>query len=134
MTQFSLPIDTVLGLDVAQDTIALHDLTTGKTLTLINQPEALRAGLLPFRDRQLAVCEATGGHEAKLLAVLSELSIPVHRADGGKINAFSRSLHLAKTDRLDAKTLALYGRERGATLSRASRSGTSSGPRGRLPT
>lgn len=118
MTQFPLPIDTVLGLDVAQDTIVLHDLTTGKTLTLINQSEALRTGLFPFRDRQLAVCEATGGHEAKLLAVLSELSMPVHRADGGKINAFSRSLHLAKTDRLDARTLALYGRERGSTLSR----------------
>lgn len=118
MTQFPLPIDTVLGLDVAQNTIALHDLGTGTTRTLPNQIEALRAGLLPFRDRQLAVCEATGGHETQLLLVLTELGVPVHRADGGKIHAFSRSLHLAKTDRLDARTLALYGRERGATLSR----------------
>lgn len=118
MTQFPLPIETVLGLDVAQKTIALYDLFTGKTQILLNQIEAIRACLLPLKGRQLAVCEATGGHEAKLLAVLGELGIPVHRADGAKVSAFSRSLRLAKTDQIDAQNLALYGRERGTTLSR----------------
>lgn len=118
MTHFPLPIETVLGLDVAQNTVTLHDLASGQTLTLDNQPDALLAGLAPFSDRQLAVCEATGGHEAVLLVVLAELGIAAHRADGGRINAFARSLHRAKTDRLDARTLALYGRERGANLPR----------------
>lgn len=116
MTHLPVPCETVLGLDVAQDSVTLHDLASRQTLTVANTDAALTAALLPFRDRQLAVCEATGGHEAVLLAVLLELGIPAHRADGGKINAFARSLHLAKTDRLDARTLALYGRERGATL------------------
>jgi transposase len=52
------------------------------------------------------------------LSVLLEIGVPAHRADGGKISAFARSLQWAKTDRLDARTLALYGRERGATLRR----------------
>lgn len=116
MTHLPVPCEAVLGLDVAQDSVTLHDLASRRTLTVANTDAALTAALLPFRDRQLAVCEATGGHEAVLLAVLLELGIPAHRADGGKINAFARSLHLAKTDRLDARTLALYGRERGATL------------------
>lgn len=118
MTHLPVSIEAVLGLDVAQDSVTLHDLLSRQTLTIANTHAALTAALLPFRDRKLAVCEATGGHEATLLTVLLELAIPAHRADGGKINAFARSLHLAKTDRLDARTLALYGRERGASLTR----------------
>lgn len=118
MSHISVPIEAVLGLDVAQDTVTLHDLVSRKTLTVGNTRAALTAALQSFRDRQLAVCEATGGHEAVLLSVLRELGIPAHRADGGKISAFARSLHLAKTDRLDARILALYGRERGASLMR----------------
>lgn len=118
MTHLPVPIEAVLGLDVAQESVTLHDLASGQTLTVANSHAALTAALEPFGERQLAVCEATGGHEAVLLCVLRELAIPAHRADGGRISAFARSLHMAKTDRLDARTLALYGRERGATLPR----------------
>jgi transposase len=118
MTHPCVPIEPVLGLDVARNSVTLHDLISRQTLTADNNRTALMAALAPFRERQLAVCEATGGHEAVLLDVLVALGIPAHRADGGKINAFARSLHLAKSDRLDARTLALYGRERGAMLER----------------
>lgn len=118
MTQLPVPIEAVLGFDVAQDSVTLHDLLGGRTLTVVNTHAALTAALQPFRNHRLAVCEATGGHEAVLLGVLFELAIPAHRADGGKISAFARSLRLAKTDRLDARMLAVYGRERGATLPR----------------
>jgi transposase len=118
MTHLPVPIEAVLGLDVAQDSVTLHDLASRRTLTVANSHAALTEALRPYRDRQLAVCEATGGHEAVLLCVLLELAIPAHRADGSRISAFARSLRLAKTDRLDARTLALYGRERGASLPR----------------
>lgn len=118
MSQLPVPIEAVLGLDVAQHSVTLHDLASGRTLTVANTHAALTAALRPFRDHQLAVCEATGGHEAVLLGVLFDLAIPAHRADGGRISAFARSLHMAKTDRLDARTLAIYGRERGAGLAR----------------
>ena len=99
MPQLPAPIETVLGLDVAQDSVTLHDLVTGRTVTVANTGEALLAALEPLRQRALAVCEATGGHETVLLGVLLALAIPAHRADGAKISAFARSLHLAKTDR-----------------------------------
>lgn len=111
-------IESVIGLDVAQKTVTLHDSQTDLTITIDNTLDALLMALLPLRDRVLAICEATGGHEDPLLATLISLGIPVHRGDGAKISAFARSLGRAKTDRLDARMLALYGAERGETLSR----------------
>jgi transposase len=119
MTQLHAPIEAVLGLDVAHKTVTLHDLVTGKTWTVANSRQALTSTLQPFQgSRQLAVCEATGGYEAVLLDVLLQLAIPVHRCHGGRFNAFARSHKSAKTDRLDARILALYGQERGTTLTR----------------
>ena len=111
-------IETVVGADVSRDSVILFDLPSGRTLSVANERQALRAAFLPLRGRQLVVCEATGGYEALLLEVLTSLAIPAHRGDGGKINAFARSFHLGKSDRLDARTLAHYGRERGAQLAR----------------
>ncbi len=111
-------IESAIGLDVAQKTVTLYDSVTERTLTIDNTPEALLEALAPLRGRALAVCEATGGHEDRLLAALASLAIPVHRGDGGKISAFAKSLGRAKTDTIDARMLALYGLERGQTLSR----------------
>lgn len=111
-------IESVIGLDVAKDTVTLHDRLTGITITVPNTPDALLDALTPYRDRRLAVCEATGGYEDRVLAVLAGLGIPAHRGDGGKISAFARSLRRAKTDRIDAGMLAQYGAERGDTLPR----------------
>jgi transposase len=111
-------IESVIGLDVAKETVTLHDGQTGATLTVENTLEALLEVLSPLKDRALAVLEATGGYEDHLLAALVSLAIPAHRGDGGKISAFARSLGRAKTDAIDARMLALYGAERGKTLSR----------------
>lgn len=118
MPKTSGRIESVIGLDVAKETVTLHDHLTGQTTTVANTPQALLDALAPFRDRQLAVCEATGGHEDQLMAVLAALAIPAHRGDGGRISAFARSLRRAKTDRLDAMMLAQYGVERGESLQR----------------
>ncbi len=118
MTPLSPRIESVLGLDVAKDTVTLHDLESGTTATIANTRDALLAALAPFTNRALAVCEATGGHEDALLAALLTLAIPAHRADGARISRFARSWRQAKTDRLDAEVLALYGRERGHHLPR----------------
>jgi transposase len=118
MPKTSPRIESVIGLDVARKTVTLHDLMTGRTITLDNTLQALLDGLAPFRTSELAVLEATGGHEDRLLAALASLAIPAHRGDGGRISAFARSLGRAKTDRIDARMLALYGAERGQTLAR----------------
>lgn len=118
MPKTATRIESVIGLDVAKETVTLHDRLTGRTVTIANRAEALCDALAPLQDRALAVLEATGGYEDAALAVLASLAIPAHRGDGGKISAFARSLGRAKTDRLDARMLALYGAERGAGLAR----------------
>lgn len=65
------------------------------------------------------VLEPTGGYELKLLLILCEQHFIVHRAHTRKVKNFIRSLgNQAKTDRLDAKSLCLYGLERSSSLER----------------
>jgi transposase len=119
MTRSTDEIQTALGFDVSQDSVTLSDRPTGQILTIANETDALRAALEPLRDRDLAVCEATGGHEDRLLSVLHDLGIPAHRADAAKVKAYIRSFgKRAKTDAIDARWLARYALDRGSTLAR----------------
>lgn len=121
MVTNDLKIQSVLGLDVSCDSVTFYDSLTGQTLTVANRHDELRAALEPFagRDGLTAVCEATGGYEDELLAVLTALAICAHRADAARVKAYIRSFgKRAKTDAVDARWLARYGQERGATLAK----------------
>jgi transposase len=57
------------------------------------------------------VVEATGGYEGALIAALQEAEVLVARVNPRQVRDFARSLgRLAKTDALDARVLAAYGR------------------------
>jgi transposase len=119
MTRYADEIQNALGLDVSKDSVTLFDSQTAQTLTIANDIEALTAALEPLRDRDLAVCEATGGHEDKLLSVLHDLGIVAHRADAAKVKAYIRSFgKRAKTDPIDARWLARYAIDRAPVLMR----------------
>lgn len=63
--------------------------------------------------KSLSIIETTGGYELELLYTLCSNKFAVHRADTRKVKSFIRSYgNSAKTDKLDAKALALYGSER----------------------
>jgi transposase len=65
----------------------------------------------------LCVLEVTGGYEMRLLLSLCKEGFSVHRAPGRKVKNFIRSYgNEAKTDAIDAKTLARYGSERYESL------------------
>lgn len=108
----------LVGIDVAKASVVIYDQITDTYSTVANTLDDLIGALTPLAHRDLAVCEATGGHEDNLLAALHSLGIPLHRADGGRLSAYARSLRRAKTDRIDAKMLARYGLERGPALQR----------------
>jgi transposase len=112
----------VLGCDVSQDSVVIRDSVSGSCRSVANTAAALRralAELVPGAGDVLVVCEATGGHEATLLAVAWEAGMPIHRADPRKVHAFLRSLRSAgKSDPIDAEGLARYGLERGDRLAR----------------
>jgi transposase len=65
----------------------------------------------------LCILETTGGYEMKVLLTLCDKQYAVHRANTRKVKHFIRSYgNSAKTDALDAKGLARYGKERSADL------------------
>ena len=67
----------------------------------------------------LCILETTGGYEMRLLLTLCAAGFAVHRANTRKVKHFIRSYgNDAKTDKLDTRSLALYGYERGARLER----------------
>jgi len=106
-----------IGCDVAKTSIVVFDSRDGRTLTIPNRPRDLSAYAERLDPQCLVVCEATGGHEAALLAALTAAGIPAHRADARKVKSFIRSFGtLGKTDAIDAKALARYGQERHTQL------------------
>jgi transposase len=70
---------------------------------------AVCARLAPLKPA-LVVLEATGGLEAALAAALALAEIPVAVVNPRQVRDFARALgRLAKTDAIDAATLALFG-------------------------
>ena len=108
-----------LGCDVGKRQIVVFDSADGGISVIDNRPDALARLAGTLDDSCLVVCEATGGHEVGLIAALAAAGIPAHRADARKVKAFIRSFGtLAKTDAIDARALARYGRERHRELAR----------------
>jgi transposase len=102
-----------VGCDVGKRHIVVFDSASGKTQQIENKRRAIAALARSLDKDCLALCEATGGHEAALLEALAEAGIPAHRADARKVKAFIRSWGtLGKSDSIDARALARYGAER----------------------
>jgi transposase len=97
----------------------VFDAVTGRSRSIANEPQALSDFASSLEATCFVVCEATGGYEGALLAALLAAGVPVHRADARKVKAFIRSFGtLGKTDAIDAKALARYGKDRCAELPR----------------
>lgn len=59
----------------------------------------------------LLICEASGGYEKNVVNVLNTAGYCVHVAHANRVRAFAKSKGwLAKTDKIDAKTISDYGR------------------------
>jgi transposase len=115
MTKTTTPVARVIGCDVGKTTIVVCD--EDRIRTIDNDPQALAGFVSTLDPGCLIVCEATGGYEGALLTAALAAGVRIHRADARKVKAFIRSLGtLGKTDAIDAKALARYGRERHAGL------------------
>jgi transposase len=108
-----------IGCDVGKRHIVVFDSAAAKTVQIENKRRALAAFARSLDRDCLALCEATGGHEAALLEALAAAGVPAHRADARKVKAFIRSSGtLGKSDGIDARALARYGAERHGHLRR----------------
>jgi transposase len=110
----------VVAFEIAKDTLTVHVLPGGEQHTLANKPKTIRKLLLREMRRNaeaelgrlLVICEATGRYDRHVLEIGVELGLALHRAHGSRVRDFARYKGFgAKTDRVDAHVLALYGLE-----------------------
>jgi len=102
---------TFVGIDVSKQRWDVCVLPAGQTAKLAADAkgvDSLRELLRPC-GRCLVVVEATGGYERRLVAELIDAGHDVARVNPRQVRDFARSLgQLAKTDRIDARVLALF--------------------------
>lgn len=104
---------TFIGIDVAKDSLALFIDSSNQHLDCLNQPKELHklAKKLLKLHPALIVLEATGGYENAAVSVFQQFDLPVAVVFPKRVRQFALGLGLiAKTDEIDARVLAYYGR------------------------
>ena len=109
-----------IGIDIGKFNFVVSEHGLKKAQEYNNDTTGIKTFIKDFKKsliEGLCILETTGGYERRLLLTLCEQGFKVHRADTRKIKNFIRSFgNDSKTDRLDAKALALYGYERASRL------------------
>lgn len=105
-------MECFIGIDVSKATLDVASLPDAETWTVTNDDAGL-SELLPrvvALAPSLIVLEATGGFESAAVAALAKLGLPVVVVNPRQVRDFAKSMgRLAKTDAIDALTLALFG-------------------------
>lgn len=101
-----------IGIDVSKDDLEVFVDSTNTHLSFKNEVEDLnRLGKeLKRINPKLIVLEATGGYERRACELFRSLELPYSVVYPRRVRQFANSLGLAKTDRIDSKVIAYYGR------------------------
>lgn len=102
----------IIGIDVAKEELVVAIGSRGDLATQRNDESGVRtlaqhlSGLAP----DLVVLEATGGYELLCVSALAAAQLPVVVINPRQVRDFAKATgQLAKTDRVDARILALFG-------------------------
>ena len=101
-----------VGVDVSKSQLDVAVLPTGSSWSVENSEEGVRVLVQRIRElgkSTLVVLEATGGLEFPAAAALGLARVPVAVVNPRQVRDFAKAAgRLAKTDRIDAATLALF--------------------------
>ena len=113
--------DTMIGIDVSKEKLDIYISATQVHQQIDNQAKVIRKFFKTFNlSIKKIVLEHTGGYENVCVKILHELNIPVHVAHPSQVHYFAKAKkYLAKTDKIDAKILALFAEEASSTPSEA---------------
>jgi len=110
------PTPIYIGADVAKDSIELHSNQIKLPSSISNDKTGFRRLVCLLKKAAQStsslhlVCEATGPYHKPLCAALWLANIPLSVVNPRQVRDFARAANrLAKTDKLDAQILALYG-------------------------
>jgi transposase len=107
-----MPQPVYLGLDVAKAAVVLASEPAGIAGEFSTEPLGLAELIAACQTQPVAllVLEATGGYEAPVVAALAAAQLPLAVVNPRPVRDFAKALgRLAKTDRIDAPVLALFG-------------------------
>jgi transposase len=105
------PLAFFVGIDVSKDRLDVHLRPSGEAFSVSRDGKGLDelCGRLLALSVALVVLEATGGFETTVAAALAGAGLPLCVVNPRQIRDFARATgRLAKTDRLDAQTIALF--------------------------
>lgn len=108
-----MTLHRVLGIDLSKNWLDAHLAPDSQVWRVSMQPADLQSWMdgLP-NDIDLVVLEATGGLQALVAGMLHERGFPVAVVNPRQIRDYARSIgQLAKTDALDARIIALFGKQ-----------------------
>lgn len=101
-----------VGIDVSKSTLDLDCLPVSAARQFVNDAGGAAEVVewLCGSGVECIVVEATGGYETTVVCALAAAKLPVVVVNPKRVRDFAKSMgHFAKTDRLDAKLLALFG-------------------------
>lgn len=104
--------EVTVGIDVSKATLDVAVRPSGEAWQVPNEHAALPALAQRLKALRPAsvILEATGGFEHAVVAALAAIGLPVVVANPRQVRDFGRATgQLAKTDRIDAALLALFG-------------------------
>jgi transposase len=105
--------NTYVGVDVAQDSLAVRRARAAKVVTVPNTLAGVRAWLAGLPAGAHLVCEATGRHHRLLQAECAREKVLLTCVNPARARDYARSLgRLEKTEEIDAEVLRRYGEER----------------------
>jgi transposase len=111
-----------IGIDVAKDELVIFFDGDQSTVSIANNQSAileLTTDWQKFPKLSRIVVEASGGYETLVVSLLANLGLPVALVNPKRVRDFAKGVgRLAKTDRLDAATLAAFGELTAARLYR----------------
>lgn len=103
---------TLVGIDVAKHSLDVYLASEDRCFTIKNSTAGFKQLLsrLPTAGSCLVVVEATGGYQKRVIGALVSAGHRVAVVNPRQVRDFARGLGiLAKTDRLDARVIALFG-------------------------
>jgi transposase len=101
-----------VGIDVSKLTLDFDCLPVSASQKFANDADGVAALVALLQDSgvERIVIEATGGYETAVVIALAVASLPVVVVNPKQVRDFAKAMgHFAKTDKLDAKVLALFG-------------------------
>ncbi len=101
-----------VGIDVSKLTLDFDCLPVSESQPFGNDAVGIAAlvALLQNSGVERIVVEATGGFEVAVVSALAVVGLPVVVVNPKQVRNFAKAMgHFAKTDKLDAKVLALFG-------------------------